>query len=177
MKQNGLSEKPAVFFDRDGVLNVDNGYTFRKEDFVWVVGAREAIKLLNDLNYYVFVITNQSGVARGYYTENDVIKLHDWMNEELKKSGATIDGFYYCPHLPEAAIEKYRICCQCRKPAPGMIVQAMNEWPVDKEKSFLIGDSVRDVEAAEKAGIEGYLFQEDNLLFSIKQLLKTKKLK
>ncbi len=177
MKQNGLSEKPAVFFDRDGVLNVDNGYNFRKEDFVWVVGAREAIKLLNDLDYYVFVITNQSGVARGYYTEDDVIKLHDWMNEELKKSGATIDGFYYCPHLPEAAVEKYRICCQCRKPAPGMIMQAMNDWPVDKGKSFLIGDSVRDVEAAEKAGIEGYLFQEDNLLFSIKQLLKTKKLK
>ena len=168
MEQNRLLKKPAVFFDRDGVLNVDKEYIYRQEDFTWVDGAIDAIKLLNDMDYYVFVITNQSGVARGYYTEDDVIKLHSWMNEELKKSGAMIHGFYYCPHLPEAAIEKYRIQCECRKPAPGMILQAMNEWPVDKEKSFLIGDSGRDVEAAENAGIKGYLFEGGNLLTFLK---------
>lgn len=173
MSRNGPLLKPAVFLDRDGVLNIDKGYICRKEDFVWIDGAKEAIKLLNDDGYYVFVITNQSGVARGYYTEDDIIKLHNWMNEELSKAGALIDRFYYCPHLPEAAVEKYRVCCKCRKPAPGLILQAFNDWPVvDKGRSFLIGDSERDVEAAKNAEIEGYLFSGNNLYEYLKILMQ-----
>jgi D-glycero-D-manno-heptose 1,7-bisphosphate phosphatase len=158
-----LLQKPAVFLDRDGVLNIDKGYVYRKEDFIWIDGAKEAVKLLNDLNFYVFVVTNQSGVARGYYTEDDIQKLHQWMNEELSKIGASVNGFYYCPHLPEALIEKYRVSCDCRKPAPGLILQAMNDWPIDKEKSFMIGDNNKDIEAAKNAGIKGHLFTGNNL--------------
>jgi D-glycero-D-manno-heptose 1,7-bisphosphate phosphatase len=158
-----LLQKPAVFLDRDGVLNIDKGYVYRKEDFIWIDGAKEAVKLLNDLNFYVFVVTNQSGVARGYYTEDDIQKLHQWMNEELSKIGASVNGFYYCPHLPEAVIEKYRVSCDCRKPAPGLILQAMNDWPIDREKSLMIGDNNKDIEAAKNAGIKGHLFTGNNL--------------
>jgi D-glycero-D-manno-heptose 1,7-bisphosphate phosphatase len=158
-----LLRRPAVFLDRDGVLNIDKGYVYRKEDFIWIDGAKEAVKLLNDLNFYVFVVTNQSGVARGYYTEDDIQKLHQWMNDELSKIGASVNSFYYCPHLPEAVIEKYRVSCDCRKPAPGLILQAMNDWPIDKEKSLMIGDNNKDVEAAKNAGIKGHLFAGNNL--------------
>jgi D-glycero-D-manno-heptose 1,7-bisphosphate phosphatase len=167
-----FKRRSAVFLDRDGVLNTDKGYVYRKEDFIWVDGAKEAIKFLNEQNYYVFVITNQSGVARGYYTEEDVMTLHHWMNEELSKISAVIHGFYYCPHLPDAVIEKYRVNCDCRKPAPGLILQAINDWPIVKEGSFLIGDSSRDVEAAVNAGIRGYLFKENNLYDYLKPLLQ-----
>lgn len=155
--------RPAVFFDRDGVLNVDKGYLYRTADFEWTPGAQEAIRQLKALGYLVFVVTNQSGVARGYYTEADVTALHAWMNVELAKVGAHIDRFYYCPHLAAATVENYRLDCHCRKPMPGMIVQAFGEWEVDRERSFLVGDKTSDVEAAEAAGIRGMLFTGGNL--------------
>lgn len=161
---------PAVFFDRDGVLNIDSGFVHCPEDFQWIDGAMQTIKLFNDAGYLVFVVTNQSGIARGYYTEHDVHQLHHWMNTELAKQHAHIDAFYYCPHYQEAELEQYRKICHCRKPMPGLIHQAMAEWSVDKNKSFLIGDRDTDVKAAASAGIRGYLFDEKNLFKFISKL-------
>lgn len=154
---------PAAFLDRDGVLNVDKGYVYRIEDIEWIDGAKEAVKYLNDLGYLVFVVTNQSGIARGYYTEEDVKGLHLWMQAELVQYDAHIDGFFYCPHHPEGSQEKYRMDCKCRKPKSGMIEQAMSTWPIDLAKSFIIGDKKSDVEAGSLAGIKGYLFKGSNL--------------
>ncbi len=156
--------QPAVFFDRDGVLNHDQGYLYRPADFEWIPGAVEAVRHLNSLGFLVFVVTNQSGVARGYYSEDDVAGLHAWMNAELAKFGAHIDAFYYCPHLPDGTVQEYRRDCRCRKPLPGLILQAFDEWEIDKERAFLVGDRLSDVQAAEAAGIRGFMFPGGNLL-------------
>jgi len=158
-----LLPRPAVFFDRDGVLNIDSGYTYRQQDFQWIPGAIETIKYFNEHDYLVFVVTNQSGIARGYYTEQDMYALHQFMNEQLSKQGAHIDAFYHCPHYPDAQDEQYRKNCTCRKPAPGMIEQAFGEWDIKKEQSFLIGDKPSDIQAAETSNMTGYLFQGGNL--------------
>lgn len=162
----------AVFFDRDGVLNVDVDYLYRIEDLQWVDGAREALGYLYQLGYKIFVVTNQSGVARGYYTVEDMNKLHAHMAAELGQAGAKVEKFYYCPHHKEGKVAEYAIDCECRKPKPGMILQAFVENDLDKEACFLIGDSKRDVEAAEAAGIKGYLFKEDNLLEFVKKIIE-----
>ncbi len=156
--------KPAVFFDRDGVLNVDRRYVHRPEDFEWVAGAREAVRRFNEAGWLVFVVTNQSGVARGYYGEGEVRALHDWMSGELALIGARVDEFAYCPHHPQAPVERYRLACDCRKPAPGMLLELMRRWPIDAARSLLIGDNPHDVEAARAAGVEGLLFQGGDLL-------------
>ena len=156
--QNSWSDyvaRPAVFFDRDGVLNHDEGYTYRIEDFHWTDDAIAAIKACNDADYYVFVVTNQAGVARGFYGEEDVLKLHRWINAELLRHGAHIDAFAYCPHHPDGKIAKLAKACDCRKPEPGMIEHLLADWPVIKEGSFLVGDKPSDVEAAHAAGIAG----------------------
>jgi len=157
-------KKPAAFLDRDGVLNIDRGYVHLPGDFVWTDGAKEAVKYLNDHGYLVIVVTNQSGVAREYYTEDAVNKLHNWINIELAKTGAHIDAFYYCPHHPEAGDGPYGISCQCRKPAPGLFLKAMEDWLVDKNKSIAIGDKETDLVAAKRAGVrKGLLFKEASL--------------
>lgn len=162
--------RPAVFFDRDGVLNADKGYTYRREDFAWMPGAMEAVRHFNEQGYYVFVVTNQSGVARGYYREEDVQTLHRWMNEELAARGAHIDGFYYCPHHPDKGEAPYRQACQCRKPEPGLIRRAMEEWNVDKARSLLIGDKASDIQAAQAAGIAGHLFDGADLYGFVREI-------
>ncbi len=154
----------VVFLDRDGVINADIGYLWRREDFVWIPGAPAAIRLFNERGRPVVVVTNQSGVARGYYSEQDVESLHRWMNAELNRQGARIDAFYFCPHHPDGAIPEYTRVCDCRKPQPGMLLQAMEDWRADPAKSFLIGDKESDVAAAAAAGIRGYLFDGKNLL-------------
>jgi D-glycero-D-manno-heptose 1,7-bisphosphate phosphatase len=156
--RNPQPPKPAAFFDRDGVLNYDRGYLFRQEEFEWMPGAIEAVKELNDRGYRVFVVTNQSGVARGYYSEDDVVRLHAWMNDELAKHGARIDKFYYCPHYSEGTASQYVKACQCRKPLPGLILAVFAEWDIDKARSFLVGDKETDLGAAAAAGIPGFLF-------------------
>lgn len=166
-----MTLRPAAFLDRDGVLNVDSGYVHRAGDFVWMPGAKEAVKFLNDSGYLVFVVTNQSGVARGYYTEKQVNDLHRWMNAELSRRGARIDAFYYCPHHPREGTGIYKKICTCRKPAPGLLLKASREWPADKRKSFLIGDKESDLQAAAGAGIKGYLFSGGNLLAFVKNIL------
>ncbi|MCK1652701.1 HAD family hydrolase [Bradyrhizobium sp. 149] len=166
--------KPAVFLDRDGVLNEDIGYLYERAKFRWMPGAREAVKAVNDAGYFAFVITNQSGVARGLYKEADIRALHTWMSEELAKVGAHIDAFEYCPHHPEASVELYRTSCTCRKPRPGMITKIMNRFPVDCARSFLIGDKFTDIEAANGAGIHGYLFEGGNLQQFVNSHLRTR---
>jgi D-glycero-D-manno-heptose 1,7-bisphosphate phosphatase len=163
--------RPAAFLDRDGVLNVDRGYVYRREDFEWLPGAIAAIKRLNGAGYLVFVITNQSGVGRGLYTEDDVQALHRWIADELAAAGARIDGFEYCPDHPEATIERYRRVSPRRKPAPGMILDCLARWPVDVARSFLVGDKPEDMAAAKAAGIPGHLFQGGDLLRYVEAII------
>ena len=158
--------RPAAFMDRDGVLNKDHGYVHRAEDFEWISGAKRAIKLLNDRGYLVFVVTNQAGIARGYYETGDVERLHRWMNAELRKMGAHIDQFYYCPHHPDVGGH-----CDCRKPGPGMILQALKEWRIKPSGSFLIGDKSTDLQAAEQAEIAGHMFTSGDLRDTVAQAI------
>ena len=166
--------KPAVFLDRDGVINIDYGYVYLKENVHWIKGIRKCIKYLNDNNYYVFVVTNQSGIARGYFKEQDVINLHNWMNGYLKKAGAHIDKFYYASYHPTAINDKYLTNSYLRKPNPGMILQAFEEWDIDKNNSFLIGDKDTDIQAANNAGIDGYLFKDNDIYKLLKSIINNK---
>jgi D,D-heptose 1,7-bisphosphate phosphatase len=165
--------RPAVFFDRDGVLNVDKAYVYRIEDFDWIPGAREAIKLCNDRGYLTFVVTNQSGVARGYYGIDEINRLHDWMNRDLAEVGAHIEEFQYCPYHEEGTVEQWRQTSNRRKPAPGMILDCLDGWPILKERSLLIGDKAHDLEAAVRAGIVGHLFLGGDLASFIRPLLRS----
>ena len=161
----------AAFFDRDGVLNVDKSYLYKIEDLEWIDGAEEALAYLTKKGYTVFVVTNQSGIARGYYTVDDMNKLHEFMAQHVAAAGGKIEKFYYCPHLPEGKIAEYAVECDCRKPKPGLILRAFEEYGIDKDAAFLIGDKPRDVESAEAAGIKGYLFSGGNLLNFVKEIV------
>jgi D-glycero-D-manno-heptose 1,7-bisphosphate phosphatase len=155
--------QPVAFLDRDGVLNVDSGYVHRPEQFRWIEGAPAAIKTLNDAGYLVVVVTNQAGIARGYYPEADVDTLHRWINAELRPLGAHIDAFYHCPHHPDGTLAAYARACDSRKPGPGMLLQAMRQWPIRRTGSFIVGDKESDIEAGRRAGIPGHLFAGGNL--------------
>lgn len=155
--------KPAVFLDRDGVLNVDHGYVASREQFQWIEGAIAAVKALNDANFFVFIATNQSGIARGLYSVDDMHRLHDFMFKELARFGARIDDIRYCPFHPDGTIAAYARKSDWRKPAPGMILDLMARWPVDPEKSVLIGDKDADLAAARAADIRGLKFEGGNL--------------
>ncbi len=157
------AEKKAVFFDRDGVLNADDGYVHSMDALHWVEGAREVVGALSKKGYLIFVVTNQSGVARGYYTEEDVKTLHRQMNQEFAAYGGAVTEFFYCPHLEGAAVARYDVCCDCRKPKPGMILTAMEKYGISSANAVLFGDGARDIEAAQRAGIEGFLFPGGNI--------------
>ena len=163
----------AVFFDRDGTLNVEVGYLYEIDKFKWINGAQEAIKFCNDNGYLAIVVTNQSGVARGFYAEEDIINLHNFMQEELAKVGAHIDDFFYCPHHPNGVIEKYSIDCECRKPKSKLIDDACMKYDIDKSKSLMIGDKPRDVECGENAGVRSILFEGENLLNTIQSAIES----
>jgi D-glycero-D-manno-heptose 1,7-bisphosphate phosphatase len=167
-----LRPQPAVFLDRDGTLNRDTGYIYRVADFHWLPGAVNAVRALNDGGFYVFVVTNQSGVARGLYDEAAIRDLHEWMNGELRAAGARIDDIRYCPHHPEADIAAYRTVCSCRKPAPGMLRDLMKAWPVIQERSIMIGDRDSDAEAGKAAGIASAVVSPGELESFVEQLLK-----
>lgn len=147
----------VVFLDRDGTINVEKNYLYKVEDFEFIKGAPEAIKLLNENNYRVVVISNQAGVARGYYTHKDVDKLHDHIQEELKKCGAHIDEFYYCPHHPTEGIDRFKCICNCRKPEIGLFLKAEEKYVIDKEKSWMIGDNRSDIIAGNRYGVRTIL--------------------
>jgi D-glycero-D-manno-heptose 1,7-bisphosphate phosphatase len=150
--------RPAAFLDRDGVLNVNRGYTFRLEDLKMIPTAAAAVRLLNEAGYYVLVVSNQSGVARGFFTEAAVKSFNAHMRDVLLADGARIDAFYYCPHHPNGVIEELAIQCRCRKPQPGMLEQAARDWPIDLGRSFLIGDKDDDLAAARAFHIRGVKF-------------------
>ncbi len=156
--------RPALFLDRDGVLNADKGYVARPEDFEWMPGAKACIRRFNDLGYLVFVVTNQTGVAYGFYSEADVVAVHDHMLRELAEAGGRIDRIYECCWHPAATIAAYRQDSEHRKPRPGMLLQAMADYPIDKTRSLLIGDKQSDLEAAAAAGVRGFLYRGGDLL-------------
>lgn len=166
-----LTLRGAAFLDRDGVLNIDSGYAHTPAHIQWVDGAFDAVRRLNNAGLFVFVVTNQAGVGRGYYTEDHVRELHTWMAAEFRARDAVIDDFSYCPHYPEAAVDAYKIACACRKPGPGMILDLMKKWPVKPTASFMIGDRESDIGAATAAGIPGHLFAGGNLDAFIAPLL------
>ena len=163
--------RKAIFFDRDGTLNVDKNYLYKVGDFEWLGDAPKAIRWANEHDYLVIVVTNQSGVARGYFTEEDVRSLHAWMNEDLARFGAHIDAFYYCPHFPDGSVAAYAKECDCRKPKPRLIEQACADFDIDRGESLLIGDKLRDVECAAAAGVRGILCEGGSLLELLKRTL------
>jgi len=149
----------AVFIDRDGTINVERDYLFRPEEFVFVPGAPDAIRLLREAGFRVVVVTNQSGIARGYYDEAAMHRLHRHMDELLAREGAAVDAYYHCPHHPDGTVDAYRTVCDCRKPLPGMLEQAARELHLDLAASYIIGDKLADVEAGRAAGCRPVLVE------------------
>jgi D-glycero-D-manno-heptose 1,7-bisphosphate phosphatase len=147
-----LDLKKAVFIDRDGTLNVEKSYLYRIEDFEFIPGSPEAIRHLREAGFLVIVVTNQSGVARGYFSLAEVDILHRHIQKELKKLGTCIDAFYACPHHPTEGIGEFRRECGCRKGEPGMLLQAAAEHDINLAASYMVGDKVADVDAGERAG-------------------------
>ena len=151
----------AVFLDRDGTINIDKGYLYRISDFEFLPGAADALRMLQEAGYLLIIITNQSGIARGYYTEEDFMILNDWMKNELSKNGVNITAVYYCPHLPDAEVERYRKVCTCRKPETGLFERAVHDFDIDLSLSYAVGDKERDCSICLKSECRGFLIGRD----------------
>jgi D-glycero-D-manno-heptose 1,7-bisphosphate phosphatase len=165
--------RKAAFIDRDGVLNEERAFVHRIEDFVLLPGAVEALRLLKRAGYLLVVITNQSGIARGLYSESDYLALTEHIRERLAAAGTPLDAVEHCPHLPDAPVERYRIDCDCRKPKPGMLTKAIAALDIDAKASFIVGDRLSDIDAGRAAGIgqcflvrTGYGLSEESALRS-----------
>ncbi len=147
----------VIFLDRDGTINEEVSYLHRPEDLVVLPGAAEGIALLKQAGFRVVVVTNQAGIARGYYAPDQMHRLHEYLNSKLLERGAWIDRFYYCPHHPVHGIGAYKKVCRCRKPDIGMFEAAALQYAIDKSRSYMIGDKRIDVEAGHRFGIPGIL--------------------
>ena len=149
------TRRPAVFLDRDGTLIRDEGYLSRPSQIRLYRGVPQALRKLKQQGYRLFVVTNQSGVARGYFPESAVRKVHRVLQKKLKAQGAGLDHFYYCPHYFGGTVKLYAKRCRCRKPAPGMVLQALKSFPVDRKRSYVVGDKLDDLGLAKSAGLAG----------------------
>lgn len=160
----------AVFLDRDGTLNVDRQYLYRKEDFVFLPGVLDGLRMLQAAGFQLIIITNQSGIARGYYKLKDFQTLNKWMLQELENEGITITDTYFCPHHPEAAVRKYRKDCNCRKPKTGLFEKAAVEHQIDWAMSYSIGDKLRDCAICCSTDCKGFLLGHNEDEETIKQV-------
>lgn len=149
----------AVILDRDGTINEEKNYLYKIEDFDFTYKAKEAIKQLRDNGYIIIVITNQAGIARGYYNEKQLENLHEWINKELEKYETKIDEFLYCPHHPTAGKGDYRIECNCRKPNTYLYEYAIKKYDIDISKSYVIGDKITDLIPGNKLGMKTILVE------------------
>ncbi|QHA88320.1 D-glycero-beta-D-manno-heptose 1,7-bisphosphate 7-phosphatase [Serratia rhizosphaerae] len=144
---------PAIFLDRDGTINVDHGYVHEIDDFQFIDGVIDACRELKNMGFALVLVTNQSGIARGMFSEEQFMYLTEWMDWSLADRGVDFDGIYFCPHHPEAAVEELRQACDCRKPQPGMLLQAQQELNIDMAASYMVGDKLEDMQAAAAAGV------------------------
>lgn len=167
-----MNKNKAIFLDRDGTINVEKNYLYRKEDFEFIPGVIEALQMLQDCGYRLIIVTNQSGIARGYYSEQDLVLLNDWLKETLYNKGIIIDNIYYCPHLPDAIVPQYRISCNCRKPNLGLYERAIKEYDLDLSQCYAIGDKIRDCNICMNSGCNGYLIGDNEKTDIIKEVQK-----
>lgn len=151
-------KKPALFLDRDGVINLDNAYVHRKEDFHFIDGIFDLVSEANRAGYVVVIVTNQAGIGRGYYTEEDFHTLMGWVCNQFLQNDARIDAVYFCPHHPEHGVGKYRKESEYRKPRPGMLLRAATELHLDLTQSIIVGDKLSDIEAGRAAGLKTLLY-------------------
>jgi D-glycero-D-manno-heptose 1,7-bisphosphate phosphatase len=165
--------RPAVFFDRDGVLNEDLGWVGSKDRFNWIAGAKEALRFVADSGLHAFVVTNQAGIAKGFYGEQDVELLHRHVSSEARAAGGIIDDIRYCPYHPDGTTQEYRRKSSWRKPGPGMILDLLKRWEVKMGGSLLIGDKPSDIMAAEAAGVVGFLYEGGDLLAFVKNAMSS----
>jgi D,D-heptose 1,7-bisphosphate phosphatase len=166
-----LLRRKALFLDRDGVINVDHGYVGSRDRFEWMDGALEAIRHATQAGWHVFIVTNQAGVARGFYDEAAVHDLLDWIGDQARAAGGTIDDARFCPFHPDGVIEAYRQVHPWRKPLPGMLLDLIQAWDLDPARAVMIGDQETDMLAAKAAGVTGYLFRGGNLLAFLRPIL------
>ena len=162
----------ALFLDRDGVINIDHGYVGSRDRFDWVDGAREAIVHATRAGWHVFIVTNQSGVARGKYDESAVRDLLDWIGDEVRVMGGTVDDVRYCPFHPDASVQAYLALSDWRKPAPGMLLDLIRAWELDPARCLMIGDQDTDLRAAAAAGVPARLFGGGNLMDVVRPLVQ-----
>lgn len=158
-------KRPAIFLDRDGTINVEKHYLYKLEDWEWIPGAIETIGEFNKAGYSVVIVSNQAGIARGYYGEVDLQRLNQFIQKELAKTGAQVDRFYHCPHHPEFTGE-----CDCRKPKCGMLLRATLELNLDLTRSWLIGDKLTDIQAARAAGVKAVMVRTGYGVYDGKKL-------
>ncbi|NCJ12852.1 D-glycero-beta-D-manno-heptose 1,7-bisphosphate 7-phosphatase [Serratia marcescens] len=144
---------PAIFLDRDGTINVDHGYVHEIDNFHFIDGVIDACRKLKKMGFALVMVTNQSGIARGKFSEDQFMYLTEWMDWSLADRDVDFDGIYFCPHHPEAVVEEYRQVCDCRKPQPGMLLQAQQELNIDMAASYMVGDKPEDMQAAIAAGV------------------------
>lgn len=170
-------KRPAIFMDRDGTINEQRGYINHLSRFVLLPGVTEAVRLLNENNFLTIIVSNQSGVARGYFPIDLVDKVHASLRATLKEKGAIIDGIFFCPHYPRGAVERYNSECGCRKPATGLIEKARDSFDIDMSSSYVVGDRHTDIELAHRSNLKGILVETGYGLGDIEYIIPNKPIK